>query len=75
MVTALQQFSDFSPKIDQDRARVTEMMAGRGHMALFGVKYHAELAHIERKWMHVNRLVRAELDGKYGELEALLRKA
>ena len=75
MVTALQQFPDFSPKTDQDRARVTEMMAGRGHMALLGVKYHAELAHIERKWMHIKRLVCAELDGKYGKLEALLRKA
>ena len=35
MVHALQQFEDFSPKSDHERARVTEMMRTRGHVALF----------------------------------------
>ena len=72
MVAALQEFPDFSPKAEMDRARVTEQMAARGHVALFGVKYHTELAHIERKWMHLKRRIRPDLNGKIGHLEVLL---
>ena len=74
LVAALQEFPDFSTKSDMDRARVTEQMAARGHVALFGVKYHAELAPIERKWMHLKRRIRPNLNGKIGHLEVLLRK-
>ena len=74
MVHALQQFTDFSPKSDHERARVTEMMRSRGHVALFGVKYHAELAHIERKWMRLKQRIRPKLDGKLGKLRKLLEQ-
>ena len=72
MVEALQQFEDFSPKLDGARAHVTELMSARGHVALFGVKYHAELAHIERKWMRLKQLIRPKLNGKLGKLRDLL---
>ena len=49
MVAALQQFEDFSPRLDGARLYVVELMSDRGHVAHFGVKYHAELAHIESK--------------------------
>ena len=74
MVQALQQFEDFSPKSDHECARVTEMMRTRGHVALFGVKYHAELAHIERKWMRLKQRIRPKLDGKLVTLRKLLEQ-
>lgn len=75
MVLKLQECDDFSTKSLCERAYVTEMMAARGHVALFGVKYHAELAHIERKWMRLKQKIRPRLDSKLGTLMRLLRKA
>ena len=52
-----------------------DLVHGRwDHVALFGVKYHAELANIERKWMHLKRRIRLDLKGEIGHLEVLLRK-
>ena len=72
-VKALGRWDDFSDKKKHERARVFEMYAARGHKALFGVKYHAELAHIERKWMYLKRFVRPYLNGKLPKLESLLK--
>ena len=71
MVRALQKLS---PKSDHERARVTEMMRTRDHVALFGVKYHAELVHIERKWMRLQQRIWPKLDGKLGTLRKLLEQ-
>jgi hypothetical protein len=49
-------------------------MAAQGYTALFGVKYHAELAWVERKWMFMKRNIRARLNGKMPRLRALLEK-
>ena len=72
LVAALEQCSDFSPQHARDRAAVTEQMSKRGHLALFGVKYHAELAAIERKWMWLKQRGRKYLDGKLATLKRLL---
>ena len=40
--------------------------------AFFGVKYHAELAAIERKWMHMKRSVRGFMTGQLHVLNDLL---
>ena len=47
-------------------------MAKRGHVCLFGVKYHAELAHahIERFWMWIKQKIRPFLTGKLVNLKA-----
>ena len=73
-VKALMQCSDFSEKKAHERAHIYELFRARGYFALFGVKYHAELAHIERKWMYLKRFIRPYLDGKLGTLDKLLRK-
>jgi hypothetical protein len=57
-----------------DRAYITEYLAKYGHQALFGTKYHAELMWIERKWMHLKRLIRGDLDGSLPRLKQLLHK-
>lgn len=75
MVAALSQCPDFNPKLAHEKARVSEMMAAAGHVALFGVKYHAELAWIERKWGALKRKIRGKLNGKLATLEKQLRKA
>ena len=60
------------PKRDGSRTcDVTEQTAAWGHVAVFGVKYHAELVHVKRKWMLLKRRIRPELDGKLGKLERL----
>ena len=73
-VKALSECSDFSAKKQHERAYIYELYASFGYFALFGVKYHAELAHIERKWMYLKRFVRPYLDGKLPTLDKLLRK-
>ena len=73
-VKALSACSDFSSKKLHERAFIYEPYAKLGYFALFGVKYHAELAHIERKWMYLKRFVRPYLDGKLNTLDKLLRK-
>ena len=73
-VKALMQCNDFSEKKAHERAHIYELFRARGYFALFGVKYHAELAHIERKWMYLKRFIRPYLDGKLGTLDKLLRK-
>ena len=73
MVKVLQECSDFEKKDLIERAHVTEQMRGYGYIALFGVKSHAELAHIERKWMALKRLIRPKLDGKLPTVRRLLK--
>ena len=73
-VKMLMQSSDFTDKKKHERAHVYELYSALGYFALFGVKYHAELAHIERKWMYLKRFVRPYLDGKLTTLDKLLRK-
>jgi len=73
-VKALSACSDFSAKKQHERAYVYELYGKLGYFALFGVKYHAELAHIERKWMYLKRFIRPYLDGKLTTLDKLLRK-
>ena len=51
MVAELEKCDDFSHKNKHEKAYATELFADRGHYCLFGVKYHAELAYIERFWM------------------------
>jgi hypothetical protein len=63
-VSALQRCEDFSPKYKCDKAYLNEMMKARGHVCLFGVKFHAELAHIERFWMRLKQKIRSRLTGK-----------
>ena len=75
MIEALRQCADFSMAQPWDRAYITSFMASRGHRALFGVKYHAELAWIERVWMWEKQLVRPRLDGSLPTLTKLLQKA
>ena len=73
-VKALMLSTDFSDKKKHERAHVYELYHALGYFALFGVKYHAELAHIERKWMYLKRFIRPYLDGKLTSLDKLLRK-
>ena len=73
-IAALQKCEDFAAKSLAGRAYVTEYFAKHGHQALFGAKYHAELMWIERKWMHLKRLIRGDLDGGLPKLKSLLHK-
>ena len=70
----LQQCDDFAAKTLCERAYVTEMHDERGHIALFGVKYHAELAWIEEKWCWLKNKVRKNLDGTMPRLRNELKK-
>lgn len=74
LIAALQQCEDFAVKHLADRAYVTEYLAKAGHLCLFGTKYHAELMWIERKWMHLKRFIRGDLDGGLPRLKQLLSK-
>jgi len=74
LVALLETCSDFECKDLITRAHVTDLMASHGYIALFGVKYHAEVAWVERKWMHVKRLIRPRLNGKLPRLKELLQK-
>ena len=51
---------------------VYELYQQHGHWAFFEVKYHAELAAIERKWMHMKRSVRGFCNGNLQPLKDLL---
>ena len=75
MIAKLQECGDFAVKSLIDRAHLTQMMADRGHVCLFGAKYHAELAWIERKWMLEKREMRPYLNGKRDKLHQLLARA
>ena len=75
LVLMLEQDDDFSPKLLHEKSHVFEMMRDRGHCALFGVKYHAELAHVERKWMWLKNKIRPELNAKMPKLQELLKQA
>jgi len=74
LVALLQTCDDFQCKNLITRAHVTDLMASHGYIAFFGVKYHAELAWVERKWMHMKRLIRPRLNGKLPRLKELLKK-
>ena len=73
-VNALAKHDDFTPRSAVDKAYVTELMGSFGYVALFGVKYHAECAWIERKWMRLKELVLPHLDGTLPKLHKLLKK-
>jgi hypothetical protein len=77
MIEALQKCSDFKVKWEGQRAYniITEFMRERGHAVLFGVKYHAELAYIERLWMWEKQQIRPHLNGTLPKLTKLLHKA
>ncbi len=75
MIAALQRCADFHCGSGGERAYITEFMASRGHKALFGVKYHAELAWIERVWMWEKQLIRPRLDGTLPTISKLLKAA
>ena len=75
MINALQTCPDFAAKKEWERAYITSFMAERGHMAFFGVKYHAELAWIERVWMWEKQQIRPKLDGTLPTVTKLLQKA
>lgn len=75
LVEALQKFPDFTKRDSIDRAHVTEIFKSNGHVALFGVKYHADLAHVERFWMHLKQQIRPHLTGKYSDLVTLIDEA
>ena len=68
-IAALQTCEDFSPLKAYDKAYITQTMKERGHVCLFGVKYHAELAHIERFWMWLKQKIRGRLNGKLAKLK------
>ena len=72
LVATLQSHEDFKPKMTAETSMVYEMYRQRGHWAFFGVKYHAELAAIERKWMHMKRAVRGFMTGSLPVLKDLL---
>ena len=72
LVTLLEEHPDFKPKISEESSLVYEMMEEAGHFAFFGVKYHAELAAIERKWMHMKRMIRGYLNGSLPHLKDLI---
>ena len=73
-IAALQTCEDFSPLKAYDKAYITQTMKERGHVCLFGVKYHAELAHIERFWMWLKQKIRGRLNGKLAKLKTELWK-
>jgi hypothetical protein len=68
----LQQHPDFKPKMSAETSIVYELYQHHGHFAFFGVKYHAELAAIERKWMHMKRSVRGFMTGQLQLLKDML---
>ena len=63
LVTTLQSYDDFKPKMSAETSMVYELMESHGHFAFFEVRYHAELAAIERKWMDMKRSVRGYMTG------------
>ena len=75
MIAELQKCEDFESKDLIGRAHATAQMKGYGYIALFGVKYHAALAHVERKWMMLKRAIRPKLDGKLPTLKRLIKDA
>ena len=72
-VRALQQFTDFQPRVGGENSMVHEMYEKTGYAkAFFGVKYHAELEAIERKWMYLKQRIRGLLDVSIPTLPDLL---
>ena len=63
LVPALQQHSDFAKRSACERAHVTEIWSQAGYLCVFGVKYHSDFAHCERKWMFMKANLRNELNG------------
>ena len=72
LVEILQSHDDFKPKMSAETSIVYELMLDHGHFAFFGVKYHAELAAIERKWMHMKRSVRGFMTGQLQLLKDMI---
>jgi hypothetical protein len=74
-VKALQVFSDFQPPAGGENSLVYDMYVKSGFAhAFFGVKYHAELASIERKWMQLKQAIRGLLDGTIPTLRDVIKK-
>ena len=72
-VKRLQQFEDFQIRMGGENSIVYDMYEKCGYAhAFFGVKYHAELAAIERKWMYLKQQIRGLLDGSIPTLRGLL---
>lgn len=71
-VATLQRCADFAPRLAHEKAYAHELMAKEGHICLFGVKYHAELAPIERFWMWLKQKIRNYLDGTLPKLKHLI---
>ena len=63
LVEALQTHSDFAKRTASERAHVTEIWRKALYECLFGIKYHSDFAHVERKWMFMKGGLRKELDG------------
>ena len=64
LVEALQQHSDFAKRTASERAHVTHMWAQAGYLVVFGIKYHSDFAHCERKWMFMKGDIRKQLTGQ-----------
>ena len=73
-VAKLKEFTDFRTRTGGENSIVYDMYQKSGYaFAFFGVKYHAELASIERKWMYLKQKIRGLLDGSIPTLRNLLR--
>ena len=58
-VAKLKEFTDFRTRTGGENSIVYDMYQKCGYaFAFFGVKYHAELASIERKWMYLKQKIR-----------------
>ena len=70
LIETLQKHSDFGKRSACERAHVTTIFAKAGHRATFGVKYHSDFAHCERKWMFMKGDIRKELTGESFEIRS-----
>ena len=64
LVETLQKYSDFAKRTACERAHVTEIFRLVGFLVVFGIKYHSDFAHVERKWMFMKQDIRKDLDGR-----------
>jgi len=64
LIEALQNHSDFAKRTACERAHVTDIFAEAGHLVVFGIKYHSDFAHCERKWMFMKDDIRKDRTGE-----------
>jgi len=67
LVEALQKHADFAKRTASERAHVTSIFSKAGHRVLFGIKYHSDFAHCERRWMFMKGDIRKYLTGEIHE--------